>query len=114
MPTSLQPLFRKVDCLQLPVPGLEAGLGFYQGGLGHELLWQTAAAGLRMPETDTELVLQTQRPEPEVDLLFVSADAAADSIRQVGGQVVEPPFDVQVGRCAVLLDPWGTPWWCWT
>ncbi|GBF04300.1 hypothetical protein DAERI_010472 [Deinococcus aerius] len=61
-----------------------------------------------MPETDTELVLQTERPEPEVNLLVASADAAADAIRQAGGQVVEPPFDVQVGRCAVLLDPWGS------
>lgn len=104
----LRPLFRKVDCLQLPVPDLEAGLRFYRDGLGHELLWRTAtAAGLRMPETGTELVLQTERPEPEVNLLVASAAASAEAIRQAGGQVVEPPFDVQVGRCAVLLDPWG-------
>ncbi|GBF04299.1 glyoxalase/bleomycin resistance protein/dioxygenase [Deinococcus aerius] len=43
----LRPLFRKVDCLQIPVPNLEAGLGFYRDGLGHELLRRTAtAAGL--------------------------------------------------------------------
>ncbi|WP_344870219.1 VOC family protein [Deinococcus aetherius] len=94
--------------MQIPVPDLEAGLTFYRDCLGHELLWRTAtAAGLRMPETDAELVLRTERPELEVNLLVSSADAATEAVVQAGGSVVEPPFDVQVGRCAVLLDPWG-------
>lgn len=102
------PLLQSVDCLQIPVPNLEAGLIFYRDRLGHELLWRTStAAGLRMPGTDTELVLQTERPEPEVNLLVASADRAAETIRQAGGEVEVPPFDLRVGRCAVLRDPWG-------
>lgn len=107
-PSGPQPLSSRVDCLQIPVPDLEAGLSFYRDRLGHELLWRTAtAAGLRMPGTDAELVLQTERPELEVNLLVASADAAVTLISQAGGQVVEPPFDIRMGRCAVLLDPWG-------
>jgi catechol 2,3-dioxygenase-like lactoylglutathione lyase family enzyme len=55
-----QPLFRKVDCIRLPVPDLEAGLALYRDRLGHELNWRTETqAGLRMPEGDTEIVIHT-------------------------------------------------------
>ena len=55
------PLIRKVDCVRLYVPDLEAGLTFYRDRLGHEMIWHTAtAAGLRLPETDSELVIQTE------------------------------------------------------
>ena len=105
---SLKPLFRKVDCLQIPVPDLDAGLAFYRDRLGHELIWRTAtAAGLRMPDSDAEIVLQTEREEMEVDLLVASADAAATAIVEAGGRVVMEPFDIQIGRCVVVEDAWG-------
>ena len=54
-----EPLLRKFDCLQIPVPDLEAGLAFYRDLLGHPLIWRTAtAAGLRLPDSDAEIVLQ--------------------------------------------------------
>lgn len=103
-------LIRKVDCVRLYVPDLEAGLAFYRDRLGHELIWRTqTAAGLRLPEADTELVLQTEDQRQEVDLLVQSADEAAKLIEQAGGKVVVPPFDIQIGRCVVLEDPWGNP-----
>jgi predicted enzyme related to lactoylglutathione lyase len=102
------PLFRKVDCLQIPVPDLDAGLAFYRDRLGHELLWRTTtAAGLQMPDTDTELVLQTERSELEVNLLVTSVDEAITTLLQAGGTIIEPPFDIPVGRCAVARDLWG-------
>ncbi len=103
-----EPLFRKVDCLQIPVPELEDGLSFYRDLLGHELLWRTAtAAGLRMPDTDAELVLQTERQVLEVNLVVASVEEAVTVIRQAGGTIIEPPFDIQIGRCAVVQDLWG-------
>jgi predicted enzyme related to lactoylglutathione lyase len=103
-----QPLFRKIDCLQIPVPDLDAGLAFYRDRLGHELLWRTdTAAGLRMPDTDTELVLQTERPELEVNLLVTSVDEVTATLLHAGGSILEPPFDIPVGRCAVVQDLWG-------
>jgi len=103
-----EPLFRKVDCLQIPVPDLEAGLAFYRDRLGHRLIWRTAtAAGLRLPESDAEIVLQTERPELEANLTVASADAAAEAIVAAGGRVVVRPFDIRIGRCAVIEDPWG-------
>ena len=104
------PLIRKVDCVRLYVPDLEAGLAFYRDKLGHELIWRTAtAAGLRLPETDAELVIQTEEQRQEIDLLVDSADEAARFIEQAGGTVTVPPFDIQIGRCVVVEDPWGNP-----
>jgi len=106
----MKPLIRKVDCLRLYVPDLEAGLAFYRDRLGHELIWRSpTAAGLRMPETDAELVIQTEQQRQEVDLLVDSADEAATFIEGAGGKVIVPTFDIQIGRCAVVEDPWGNP-----
>ena len=103
-------LFRRIDCLQIPVPDLESGLAFYRDKLGHELIWRTkTAAGLRMPETDAEIVIQTERPQLEANLKVASADAAADRMVEAGGKLIAAPFDIQIGRCAVVLDPWGNP-----
>ena len=103
-------LIRKVDCVRLYVPDLEAGLSFYRDRLGHPLIWRTeTAAGLRLPESEAELVLQTENPRQEVDLLVNSAEEAAKVIEQAGGKVIVPPFDIQIGRCVVLEDPWGNP-----
>ncbi len=102
------PLFRKIDCLQVPVPDLEAGLAFYRDKLGHELIWRTAtAAGLRLPDTDAEIVLQTERPGMEANLLVPAADEAARRVVEAGGKLLAGPFDIQIGRCAVLEDPRG-------
>ena len=103
-----KPLIQKVDCLRLYVPDLEAGLAFYRDRLGHELIWRSAtAAGMRLPETDAELVIQTEEQRQEVDLLVDSADEATAFFEQAGGKVIVPPFDIQIGRCAVVEDPWG-------
>ena len=103
-------LIRKIDCVRLYVPNLEAGLTFYRDRLGHELIWRTAtAAGLRLPETDAELVIQTEEQRQEIDLLVDSADEAAKFIQHAGGKIIVPPFDIQIGRCVVVEDPWSNP-----
>jgi predicted enzyme related to lactoylglutathione lyase len=104
------PLFQKVDCIRLHVPGLEAGLSFYRDQLGHPLIWRTEQeAGLRLPDSDTELVLQTERPGLEVDITVQSADEATARWAALGGQVIAGPFDIRIGRCVVVQDPWGNP-----
>lgn len=102
------PLFRKIDCYRLPVPDLEAALAFYRDRLGHELVWRTGtAAGLRMPGDDAELVLQAERPEQETDLLVESVPVAVARFVAAGGRVLAAPFDIQIGKCAVVADPFG-------
>ncbi len=102
------PLFRKVDCIRLPVADLDAGLAFYRDALGHELNWRTAtSAGLRMPGSDAEVVIHTDGGTPEVDLLVDSVGAAAQRFVESGGRIVNGPFDIAIGKCAVVADPWG-------
>jgi lactoylglutathione lyase len=103
-----EPLMRKVDCVRLYVPDLEAGLAYYRDQLGHELIWRTEnQVGLHMPDSDAEIVLHTDPQGPEIDMLVDSADAAAARVAAAGGRIVVPPFDIQIGRCVVVQDPWG-------
>ena len=102
------PLIQKLDCVRFYVPDLESGLAFYRDRLGHELIWRTdEMVGLRLPDSDAEIVLHTRPQAPEIDFKVQSADAAAARIEKAGGKVVVPPFDIQIGRCAVVQDPWG-------
>ena len=102
------PLIQKVDCVRFHVPDLEAGLAFYRDQLGHRLIWRTKdAVGLGMSGSDAEIVLQTEREGQEVDLSVESANGAAARVEAAGGKVVVQPFDIQIGRCVVVEDPWG-------
>jgi catechol 2,3-dioxygenase-like lactoylglutathione lyase family enzyme len=104
----VDPLLRKVDCVQIPVPDLDTGLRFYRDGLGLELKWRHATqAGLRLG--DSELVLQTERPGPEVDFLVDSAEDAVRQVESLGGALLSGPEDIPVGRVAVVADPFGNP-----
>jgi len=103
-----EPLIRAVDAIQIPVPDLEAALAFYRDGLGHEVRWRTETeAGLGLPDAATELVLTTERPQLEPNLLVESADAAAREFEVRGGSIEVAPFDIPVGRVAVARDPFG-------
>jgi lactoylglutathione lyase len=109
-PDQPQPLFQQIDCIRLPVPNLDEALAFYRDRLGHELVWRSdRSAGLRMPDTDTEIVLHTDEHGQEIDLKVASADAATARFVEAGGTVLVPPFDIQIGRCVVVADPWGNP-----
>ena len=106
---SRSPLLRLVDCVTIPVPDLDEGLRFYGDQLGHQLIWRNDAvgqAGLRLPESTTEIVLTT-----EVDYapgwLVASLDEALDQIGAAGGHVVDQPRTIPVGRVAVVADPFG-------
>jgi hypothetical protein len=34
-------------------------------------------------------------------------DEAVRHFEEIGGSIVVPPFDIQIGRWAVVRDPWG-------
>ena len=103
-----RPLFRDVDCIQIPVPDLESGLAFYRDALGQAVIWRRAtAAGLSLSDSAAELVIQTERPELEPNLSVASADTAARRFVEAGGAVLVSPFDIAIGRCVVVRDPWG-------
>ena len=87
--TSLAVL-RGVDAVTVPVPDLDEGLDFYRDHLGHELVWRNDAlgqVGLRLPESQAELVLSTNL-EYAVNWLVRSVSEAVEVILEAGGQVI--------------------------
>ena len=102
-----EPLFRKIDCHMLRAADLDAAIAFYGETLGHQLIWRTEeAVAFRLPECEAELVVH-RRIGPETDMLVADADTAVQRLIAAGAQVVTPPFDVPIGRCAIVRDPFG-------
>jgi predicted enzyme related to lactoylglutathione lyase len=100
-------LIQKVDCIRLCVDDIETGLIFYRDRLGLSLVWRTKdQVGLKMGQSDTELVLHTERQNSEINLKVESAVEAAEKFHASGGRIIVPPFDVQIGKAAVVQDPW--------
>ena len=103
-----EPLFKTVDCINLPVQDIEAALRFYRDRLGHRMVWRTAtAAGLSFGDGTTEIVIRETPDPPETDILVDSAVEAAERFRTAGGSIVAGPFDISIGKCVVVRDPWG-------
>lgn len=103
------PVLSGVDSITLPVPDLEKGLRFYRDTLHHELLWRNDAigqAGLRLPESDAELVLSTNLGAA-VNWLVASVTDAVASFVAAGGSVVAERAEIPVGTVAVVRDPFG-------
>jgi catechol 2,3-dioxygenase-like lactoylglutathione lyase family enzyme len=103
--------FRKVDAVTVPVPDLDLGLDFYCGVLGHRLAWRNDAvgqAGLLVADGDSELVLTT-RQTYEPNWLVDDVAACVQVFLDHGGELAREPFDLPVGRAAVVRDPFGNP-----
>jgi predicted enzyme related to lactoylglutathione lyase len=102
-------LLQYVDAVTFRVPDLDAGLAFYRDQLGHELIWRNdgvGQAGLRTPDSATEVVLTTTLPY-EPDWKVRSADEAAAVFVANGGRIVADPHDIPIGRLVVVEDPFG-------
>jgi lactoylglutathione lyase len=106
-----QPLLRKIDCVMVRVADLEAVAAFYERVFGLKRKWSDEGqVGLGFAETDAELVLHTDPqipPSGGVHYLVDDVDAAVRSFGEEGCAVVVEPFDIAVGRCAVIRDPFG-------
>lgn len=101
------PLFKNVDCIRIYVPDLKEGLTFYRDGLGMKVIWKTdSAIGLGMGDDVTEVVIQNEDKRNEVDIKVDSVIDAVEEIKNAGGEVVYGPFDIKIGQCAVVKDPW--------
>jgi hypothetical protein len=73
------------------------------------LLWRNDAvgqAGLALPAGDSELVLSTEQGY-EANWLVEDVTSSVALIVRSGGAVLVAPFDIPVGRAAVVRDPFG-------
>jgi catechol 2,3-dioxygenase-like lactoylglutathione lyase family enzyme len=102
-------VLRMVDAVTVSVPDLDQGLAFYRDRLGHDLIWRNdelGQAGLRLPDSETELVLSRNLPYAPNWLVTSVSDAVTDIVA-AGGTVVVEPHGIAVGRLAVVADPFG-------
>jgi predicted enzyme related to lactoylglutathione lyase len=92
------------------VDDLAAAASFYARVFGLRRLWQDeSSVGMGLPETDAEIVLHTMDLPGEWGVHYLVDDvlAAVATCSQQGCVVREPPFDIAIGRCAVVADPFG-------
>ncbi len=102
-----QPLFERIDCIHIRVSDIDSGLAFYQKSLGLKLLWRTEnACGLGMKADESEIVISTE-DYLAVDLKVENVEEALKIFIQAGGKVEEGPFNIDIGKCAVVSDLWG-------
>lgn len=101
------PIFQKIDCYMLKVPNLKEGLQSYSEKLGHELIWKTqSAAGLKLSNCNAELVMSSTNG-PETDFKVEDTEKTFTTLVSLGARPIVEPFDIEIGKCAVVEDPWG-------
>ena len=100
-------LFMNVDCIELYVSDLDEGIKYYCESLGLKLLWRTTTlVGLGMENGISEIVLQTERKKVNVDFKVESVSDSVKKIIDSGGKIIYGPFDIPIGKCAVIQDKW--------
>ena len=103
-------MLRKIDCVMVRVPDLTSAVEFYTRVFGLRPLWRDeTSAGMSMPETDAEVILHTMdlAGDSGVHYLVDDVPEAVAMGQRAGCAVREAPFEVAIGRCAVLEDPFG-------
>jgi lactoylglutathione lyase len=105
-------MFKKIDCVMIRVDDVAAGEKFYSEVFGLRPLWREAASvGMGMPESDVEIVLHNIAGIPnkvEVHYLVDDVVAAVKCFAEKGCRGLVQPFDVLIGKCAVIEDPFAT------
>jgi len=104
-------MLRKIDCVMLKVPELEKAAAYYETVFGLKRLWQDAhSVGMGMSETDAEIVLHdNDAPPKEISVHYLVDDVvqAVDTFAAQGCLIRTQPFDIVIGKCAVIEDPFG-------
>jgi lactoylglutathione lyase len=105
-------LLRKIDCVMIRVDDIKAAMTYYTDVFGlRPVWWHDEAIGLAFPETNPEIVLHRYQNIPsrvEVYYLVDDVVSAVQFLATRGCQVLVEPFDIAIGKCAVIQDPFGT------
>jgi lactoylglutathione lyase len=104
-------MLRKIDCVMICVDDVAAAARYYERVFGLLPQWSgDDAIGLRFPDSDAEIVLHREDdiPSPaEVHYLVDDVISAVGDYVSQGCEVLTPPFDITIGKCAVIRDPFG-------
>ena len=101
-------MFESVDCLMFYVPDLDEGVKYYHDKLRLQIAWKSEdSIGFLMDDKKTEIVIQNKEKKEETDIKVKSVIETVEQIRRSGGKIISGPFDIKIGKCAVIEDPWG-------
>lgn len=105
---------RKIDCVMVRMDDdLERARDFYIRVFGMRPVWSDQdSIGLRFPDSDTEIVLHRIKTIPvrvDVTYLVDNVVEAVALFKSEGCAIAAAPFDVAIGKCAVIADPFGIP-----
>jgi predicted enzyme related to lactoylglutathione lyase len=105
-------MLKRIDCVMIRVDDVATAEKFYSEVFGLKALWREAGSvGMALPETNAEIVLHNNAAIPnkvEVHYLVDNVVAAVKYYAENGCRVLAPPFDVLIGKCAVIQDPFDT------
>lgn len=105
-------MLRKIDCVMIQVENIEAAVNYYITVFGMQRVWwDDDAVGLAFPEADAEIVLHNKPDMPsrvEVHYLVDDVVTAVQQLVTQGCKLLVAPFDIAIGKCAVIADPFGT------
>ena len=105
-------MLRKIDCVMIRIGDVEAAAEYYARVFGLIPQWSgDGSVGLVFPESDAEIVLHNDANLPsnvEVHYLVDDALAAVAEYAAQGCQILVEPFEITIGKCAVIQDPFGT------
>jgi|HubBroStandDraft_6_1064221.scaffolds.fasta_scaffold64881_4 lactoylglutathione lyase len=106
------PMLRKIDCIMIRVPDVDVAAAYYTKVFGLSPKWGgDNMIGLVFPEPEVEIVLHSDAAIPssvEVYYLVDDVVAAVTLFVADGCHVEVAPFDITVGKCAAIKDPFGT------
>ncbi len=105
-------MLKKIDCVMIQVEDVQAAMVYYRDVFGlRPTWWGERDAGLVFPGSDTEIVLHNYPDMPssvEVHYLVDDVENAVRAFADKGCHVLVKPFDIVMGKCAVIADPFGT------
>lgn len=109
-------MLRKIDCVMIRVGDVPTTADYYVRVFGLRRLWDeekpggVAVVGLGMPDTDAEIVVHNDPAIPgpmEVYYLVDDVGQACAEFARAGCVVRVEPFDIAIGMCAIVDDPFG-------
>src|SRR5690349_4747325 len=104
-------MLRKIDCVMIRVDDVKAAADYYARVFGMKPQWSSGdSVGLVFPESDAEIVLHNDPDIPssaEVHYLVDDVVEAVVYYTEQGAEVLVAPFDITIGKCAVIKDPFG-------
>ena len=104
-------MLKKIDCIMVKVPDVHEAAEFYHDVFGLKPNWEyDQTIGMKLAESGTEIVLHSRQDIPfKVDVTYLvdSVDEAIIRYEEQGCTTIKAPFDIRIGRCAVIMDPFG-------